>query len=114
MLKKTGIVVASVAAGLIGLSPLAFASEYHHGWDKGHETHGVHESGFSADTTQSNECLLIQDQDSTETITPGLLGAVVPEVGDLLGGDQTQTGNCTNGRDSDDDTSTVLPPAPVL
>src|SRR5689334_22349188 len=30
VLKKTGIVVAAVATGLIGLSPLAFADDWHH------------------------------------------------------------------------------------
>ena len=37
MLKKAGIVVAAAAAGLLAVSPLAFAGEGHHkGDDKGH------------------------------------------------------------------------------
>ena len=39
MLKKAGIVVATAAAGLLAVSPLAFAGESHKDWGHGHD-HG--------------------------------------------------------------------------
>ena len=50
MLKKAGIVVAAAAAGLLAVSPLAFAGEGHHkGDDKGH--HKADHKHYSNTTT---------------------------------------------------------------
>ena len=54
MLKKAGIVVATVAAGLLAVSPLAFAGEGHHkGDDKGHHKadHKADHKHYSNTTT---------------------------------------------------------------
>ena len=104
MLKKTGIVVAAVATGLIGLSPLAFADDWHRGADKveiSEDNDYYYESDSSIDREQYNRCALIQNQESSVDITPGLADGVLPPVGDLpvLGG-QSQTGNCTNVGDT--------------
>jgi hypothetical protein len=40
VLKKAGIVVATAAAGLLALSPLAFAGDYNNGDSGGHHHHG--------------------------------------------------------------------------
>ena len=42
MLKKAGIVVATAAAGLLAVSPLAFAGEGGHHWDGDHGDHKSH------------------------------------------------------------------------
>ena len=54
MLKKAGIVVAAAAAGLLAVSPLAFAGEGHHkGDDKGHHKadHKADHKHYSKTTT---------------------------------------------------------------
>ena len=48
MLKKAGIVVAAAAAGLLAVSPLAFAGEgHHHGDGDGHSTVNVDKNAGS-------------------------------------------------------------------
>lgn len=122
MLKKTGIVVATVATGLIGLSPLAFADD----WDnfRGADKVEISEDNDtktyednSIERNQSNHCLFIQDQDASIE-QEGLLELPVdapivdeePVDGADLGDDQTQEGNCTNAGD----TSGLLPPVPPV
>ena len=123
MLKKTGIVVAAVATGLIGLSPLAFADDWGHhyrGADKVEISEDNDTRMFednSVERNQSNRCLFIQDQDSS-IAQEGLLDlpVEVPVVDeDAVGGadlgDQTQDGNCTNAGD----TEGLLPPVgPII
>ena len=57
MLKKAGIVVAAAAAGLLAVSPLAFAGEagHHKGDDKGHHKadHKADHKHYSKTTTPS-------------------------------------------------------------
>ena len=55
MLKKAGIVVATAAAGLLAVSPLAFAGDlgYHH--DHGHGHKGDHGSSYSKSYTEVND-----------------------------------------------------------
>ena len=116
MLKKTGIVVAAVATGLIGLSPLAFADDWGHG---GPDTVEVNKdfdvSDSSIDREQYNECAFIQNEESSTVVSPGLLDGVLPPLSSVLG-DQSQTGNCTNVGDT---TGAALPaptttPPPVV
>lgn len=95
MLKKTGIVVAAVATGLIGLSPLAFADDWghHRGADKVEISEDNDTMNFednSTDREQYNRCVFIQNQESSTT--GGLLGPLeIPVLGD-----QSQIANCTN------------------
>ena len=111
MLKKTGIVVAAVATGLIGLSPLAFADDWgHHGPDKVEISEDNDTKTFednSLNREQYNECGFIQNEESSTVVSPGLLeGAVPPPLSSVLG-PQTQTGNCTNVGDT---TGAAIPP----
>lgn len=57
MLKKAGIVVATAAAGLLAVSPLAFAGDlgYHHDRDHGHGHNGDHGSSYSKSYTEVND-----------------------------------------------------------
>lgn len=52
MLKRAGIVVAATAAGLLALSPLAFAGDYSSGSDHHHHHHG----GGGSDHESSASC----------------------------------------------------------
>ena len=56
MLKKAGIVVATSAAALLAVSPLAFAGDYDHdnGSDHHHHHHHHHSRGCDQDTTARN------------------------------------------------------------
>ncbi|WP_214403249.1 hypothetical protein [Pseudonocardia lacus] len=94
MMKKAGIIVAAAAAGLVALTPFAFADNDHH-----------HESG---ETTYSN----VQDGNVGNECEFGQAGPAIAQ--DLTGGDslvgaaglvtgavapvttQTQAANCTN------------------
>ena len=101
MLKKTGIVVAAVATGLIGLSPLAFADDWghHRGADKVEISEDNDTMNFednSIDREQYNRCVFIQNQESSTT--GGLLDPLPLPVPGL--GAQTQDLNCTNVGDA--------------
>lgn len=117
MLKKTGIVVAAVATGLIGLSPLAFADDWghHHGPDKVEISEDNDTKTFednSINREQYNECGFIQNEDSSVTGLLGPLPTPVPVPLPVPGlGAQAQTGNCTNVGDT---TGAALPPPPVV
>jgi hypothetical protein len=59
VLKKAGIVVAAATAGLLALSPLAFAGDYDGGHDgDGHHSHSHHDGdghhGHNVDCKQDN------------------------------------------------------------
>ncbi|MFP5019747.1 hypothetical protein [Pseudonocardia phyllosphaerae] len=58
MLKKAGIITAGATAGLLALSPLAFAGDYGH---KGHDGHD-HGKGGSVSGDQVN----VNDNDKTQ------------------------------------------------
>jgi hypothetical protein len=110
VLKKTGIVVAAVATGLIALTPFAFADEHHGDW---HKDHGVEKVEYKVDNSidrqQYNKCFFGQEQGISSTL--GLL-PLVGAVPALPGPDtqtQTQTGNCTNVGDT---TGAALPVVP--
>ena len=112
MLKKTGIVVATAAAGMIALTPLAFAGESHGDWhkDRGHKVEKTdYDFEYNLDNSvsrnQSNECSFGQSQG----ISSSLLGVVplldagpvaVPAPGGPITQTQTQDANCTNVGDA--------------
>ena len=109
MLKKTGIIVATIATGLIGLSPLAFADDWgfpHHGADKvqiSEDNDTNTKTDNSIDRKQYNHCAFIQDQDASSVVDGGGLTDAVPAVDDLpvVGDqDQDQEANCTNVGDT--------------
>lgn len=54
MLKKTGIVVATAAAGLLALSPLAFAGDYDGDDDNGGDDSSHHEDSADVNCEQDN------------------------------------------------------------
>jgi hypothetical protein len=62
VLKKTGIVVATAAAGLLALSPLAFAGDY-----KGDSDNGDHYSHDDSDDSADVNC----EQDNSATHDEG-------------------------------------------
>lgn len=107
MLKKAGIVVAAATAGLLALSPLAFAG------DKGHEdTKGEHAAPTTSvvneeTTSRSPECTFEADADNSveqagEGGDAGLLGVggLVTQLGAPINA-QTQApiGSCNNIED---------------
>lgn len=106
MLKKAGIIVATAAAGLLALSPLAFAHD-----DESFDFVNVE------DSNQTNDCAFGADGgsvDSESTGGSGLLagGAVANAIAPIT--TQTQALNCTNlnvedviDQDSNNSTSTV-------
>jgi len=109
VLKKIGIVAATVTAGMLALSPLAFADDGD--WsavvkdnDKvkiSHEYFSLEDD--SVEREQENECSF--EQDAT--------GAGLPVVGGILPPTQAQTDNCVNNGDDDDDDAEVPAPAPA-
>ena len=112
-MKKTGIIVAAVATGLIGLSPLAFAADDVR--DNGRAT--VSEDSDTRTTTdnsveqgQYNRCSFEQEQRSDSRFP-------VP-TGGPASGDQMQMLNCTNmgdvtvlDMDGEESDVAVTPPA---
>ena len=102
MLKKTGIIVATAATGLLALTPFAFADS---GWN--HDTSIKYKSDSSVDRDQHNKCAFGQSQgvDSLFDQLP-LIGELppVPPAPPAPAGSvvqtQTQAGNCTNVGDA--------------
>jgi hypothetical protein len=97
VLKKTGIIVAVVAAATVAAAPLAFAGESnksHHAWSSDHHSSSAdydYKVDNSVDRDQHNECAFAQQSRSDrESLSESVLG-VVPLVGD-----QSQMLNCTN------------------
>ncbi|MDT7560590.1 MAG: hypothetical protein QOI68_5060 [Pseudonocardiales bacterium] len=70
MLKKAGIVVATAAAGLLALSPLAFAGDYN-GDSGGHHHH--HGGGDDSDNDHNSSASCHQDN-SAKDKTHGIHG----------------------------------------
>ena len=105
MLKKAGIVVAAATAGLLALSPLAFAG------DKGHEdTKGDHATTTVVNeetTSRSPECTFDADADNSveqdgEGGDAGLagVGGLVGQLGAPINAQtQAPVGSCNNIED---------------
>ena len=106
MLKKAGIVIAAAAAGVLSLSPLAFATNGQHHTPRHDDHHSRTDVDRSVDYTNvernnlSNDCSFGQqgpDVDATATGGSSLLG-----LGGLVSNviapvtTQTQLLNCTN------------------
>ena len=119
MLKKAGIVVATAAAGLLAVSPLAFAGESHKDWGHGTDVSSYEQNSEGivnvSDTNVNTPINICHDQ-----VPVNLLGVQVPLNGtnivtDLSGalglpilspdadtkanreGDTTIDQGCTNG-----------------
>ena len=109
MLKKVGIVAAAATAGVLALSPLAFAQGYEGGrgdrdHDRGSETTAFGFQDSSEERNQVNLCSF--DQDSV--VTPALVGPVLPLIS------QDQNGNCVNvGEDAEVEEAPVPTTTPV-
>lgn len=109
MLKKTGIVVATAATGLLAFTSFAFASAPH-------DNKVENKTDNSISREQSNECKFKQGQTETNGVEAPLLGALpgvpaAPAVGDVdpeQEQTQEQNGNCINTGDG------VLPPLPPV
>ena len=114
MLKKAGIVVATAAAGLLALSPLAFAGESHKDWSKGDDATYVQNTEGLINVTDTNVNPAInvcdnqipiailgvqvpfQDTQALSDLT-GALGLAVGSEGSYVNaeeGDTTQSDDC--------------------
>jgi hypothetical protein len=112
VLKKVGIVAAAATAGVLALSPLAFAQGYEGGRGDRDRDHSSETNAFgfrdgSVERNQVNLCSF--DQDST--VTPALVGPILPLIS------QDQNNNCANVGDGSEyaPEAEVIPPlAPVV
>ncbi len=98
MLKKTGIIVAAAAAGVLGLSSLAFATTGND--DHGHPAPSVVEYSNTESGNLANDCEFGQDAGSIDQdVTSGssLLGVADAATGLVAPiTTQAQALNCTN------------------
>ena len=103
MLKKVGIVAAAATAGVLALSPLAFAQGYEGGHGDQDRDRGGHQNtafGFEDNSVERNQVNLCSfDQEAT--VPPGLIGPILPLIS------QDQNNDCVNVGDGSDYT----PPA---
>ena len=110
MLKKAGIVVAAAAAGLLAVSPLAFAGEGGHNWDhdKGdHKAHAKHDD-HSVTYDHSPSCNFARQGAANEVSQPatgvaspflGLLGVAIPVAVPINANIQAPILSCNNVED---------------
>jgi hypothetical protein len=126
VLKKAGIVVAAAAAGLLALSPLAFAG------DKGDHDHGgvmppAPVTQVENTTSRSPECTfdaqadnsVTQDAEGGDSLLGGVAGLAANTAAPVNGQTQAPVGSCNNiedlvdvnvednFQDNDEETSTV-------
>ena len=99
MLKKAGIIVATAAAGVLALSPLAFAGEKNDS-DKSKDSHAKVVENNRTEENISNDCQFGNDGGETNQGLFGgssLLGALAPLTGAVANAPiQANTLNCTN------------------
>ena len=101
MLKKAGIVVAAATAGILALTPFAFANNDH---DDHHESSHVESSHVEYSNVEegnlTNDCDFTQDAGSIDQSLTG--GSSLLDMGGIADGviapltTQTQALNCTN------------------
>ena len=87
MLKKAGIIVAAAAAGLLAVSPLAFATEDHHGHDGDTAVNSVEDGGDNSGLVNvaDNE-VNVPVQACNNDVPVNVLGVQVSDVqADLTG-----------------------------
>jgi hypothetical protein len=110
VLKKAGIILAATTAGVLALSPLAFAGESHHDADKnyGKKDDKGHSRVVENDVNSgnlSNDCQFGNTTGATEQGVFGgssLLGVLGPVTGAVANAPiQTNLLNCTNVNVSD-------------
>ena len=102
MLKKAGIVVAAATAGLLALSPLAFAGDKGgHDDGKGHhhmtETQESPSAQCTFDATADNS--VEQGGTGGESLLGGVAGAVSNVAAPVNGQTQAPVGSCNNVED---------------
>jgi hypothetical protein len=104
VLKKAGIILAATTAGVLALSPLAFAGESHHDADKNYgKDHGGHSKVVENDVNSenlSNDCQFGNTTGDTNQGAfggSGLLGILAPVTGIVANAPiQTNLLNCNN------------------
>jgi hypothetical protein len=110
VLKKAGIVAAVATAGVLALSPLAFAQDNGGHGDRdrdrgGDQTTGLSFEDNSVERNQVNLCSFDQDVEAYG----GLLGPVLPLIS------QDQNGNCVNvGDRSEYSAPAEIPAIPAI
>ncbi len=122
MLKKAGIVVAAAAAGLLAVSPLAFAGEGHHhgdGHGHGHSTVNVDKNAGSqgivnvsgnslnAPIQACNNDVPVQVLSIAQVPVKDLTGALTGAVGILGKADATSVVKADNSRHCGDNSGSV-------
>jgi hypothetical protein len=113
VLKKVGMVAAAATAGMLALSPLAFAHDGYGDRDRDRDRNETTAFAFEDDSVERNQVNLCEfDQDST--ILPStVVGAILPGVV------QDQNNNCVNvgdGSEYEPEAEVIPPPVvpPVL
>jgi hypothetical protein len=111
VLKKAGIVVATAAAGLLAVSPLAFAGEagnhHHHGSDGDHKSHSKYVE-HSTNYDHSPSCNFARQDAANEVSQPatgvaapllGLAGLAIPVAVPINANVQAPILSCNNVED---------------
>jgi len=93
VLKKVGIVAAAATAGVLALSPLAFAAD-----EDGHDDRdrGGSQSTwflFEDDSVERNQVNFCASDQDTDILPSTIVGAVLPSI------EQDQNDNCVNAGD---------------
>jgi hypothetical protein len=105
--KKVGIAAAAAVAGMLALSPLAFANDYDRG---GNETTSF---SFEDDVVQRNQVNLCSSDQDVDVLPSTVVGPILASVS------QEQNGNCVDiadGASTSEPTAppTTTPPPPPL
>jgi hypothetical protein len=106
VLKKVGIVAAVATAGVLALSPLAFAQGNGDNGGNGDRDRGSSQTNafsFENDSVERNQVNLCSFDQDAETYA-GLLGPILPLVS------QDQNHNCVNIGDGVDSPAPAMPP----
>ena len=93
-MKKAGIIVAAAAAGLVALTPFAFANNGHHESSSDVNYSNVEDGNVTNDCEFGQEGPAIAQDLTGGNSLAGVAGAVTGAVAPIT--TQTQLGNCTN------------------
>ena len=109
MLKKVGIVAAAATAGVLALSPLAFASDKadsHRDDDRGGNTSLWYQDRHSGDSYQSTRCTYEDERSYGFDGTVSIMGDLLPGLAGVVAGDDGEDNNahlnCSNFGDGSD------------
>ena len=101
MLKKVGIVTASAVAGLLAISPLAFAGDYDGGHDDhGGHHHGNHHSSYDGSRNVQNGLINVQNvgvQVPIQACGNSLLSGVLGVLSSHQSNKDSHGGSCSQG-----------------